>query len=267
MTSPESRLTSVETGTLLAHRRAERQVSLEQAAQALHLPRQILEQLEAGRLDAFDARIYYLGHLRRYADWLGFPPDALIDRLAPLPAWDSPLLAARSREAEETPWGSARTRWLPAVLSGIFLFAAAGILIGYFSRLPAGRLPAMLGSAHPKAPAVPRSAKASRATRRPLRPVRAKPSRPGAGRLVLDFTLRHRSWIEIGHAGHTVYAALLTGGKTLTLQVTPPVRVHIGNAPAVRLTVDGTPFRLAPWTGSHRVAVIRLSGPGGKSRP
>ncbi len=266
MTSPESRLTRVEAGTLLAQRRAEREITLEQAAQALHLPRRILEHLEAGHLDAFDARIYYLGHLRRYADWLGFSRDALIDRLVPLPEWESPVVAAKFREAEETPWGSTRTRWLPAVLSGIFLLAAAGILVSYFSGLPAGRLSSVLRSARP-VPPVPPSAKASSTTRKSSRPVGARPAPPGAGELVLDFSLRHRSWIEIEHAGRIVYSALLPGGKTLTLRVAPPVRIHIGNAPAVRLTVDGTPFRLLPWTGSDRVAVLRLAAPPGKSLP
>jgi cytoskeleton protein RodZ len=268
VTSPEPRLTSVEAGTLLARCRDERQVSLEQAAQALHLPRQILDHLEGGRLDAFDARIYYLGHLRRYAEWLGLAPETLIDRLAPLPEWDSPLTASASRDAQETPWGRARTRWLPAVLSGIFLVVAAGILIAYFAGLPAGRLPAT----HPSRmlaprPPPPSPTSASARERRGALPVTQKPARPGPRPLALDFSFRHRSWLEVDRPGQIVYTGLLDGGKSLTLRVTPPVRIRIGNAPAVRLTVNGMPFALAPWTGSQRVAVVRLSGPPGKHPP
>ncbi len=268
MTDPEPRLNSVEAGTLLARCRAERQVSLEQAAQALHLPREILLRLEEGRVGAFDARIYYLGHLRRYAQWLGLAPDALVGRLADLPAWTPPLRPDPS-EAENAPWGGVRTRWLPVALSGLSLLAAAGILIAY-SGLSTGptRSPAIPGK--PAGHGTPRSPGSPPVQRGPGGP----PPSPGAALrpparplLVLDFSFRHRSWIEVDRDGHVVYAGLVVHQKTLTLRVAPPVRIHIGNAPAVRLTVNGEPFALAPWTGPRRVAVFGLAGPVTGRRP
>jgi cytoskeleton protein RodZ len=48
------------------------------AAERLHLDPKVIEALEADRFDELGAPVYVRGHLRRYAEFLGEPADALV---------------------------------------------------------------------------------------------------------------------------------------------------------------------------------------------
>lgn len=66
-------------GEQLHNARLERQLSLDSAAQALHIRRKYLEALENGQVDLLPSRVQGKGFLRMYADYLGLPVQPLLD--------------------------------------------------------------------------------------------------------------------------------------------------------------------------------------------
>ncbi len=84
---PESEVTpgvaapGVETpGALLKRERERRALSVEQAAEDLHLDPWIIEAIEANRFQALGAPVYAKGHLRKYATQLALPVDDIVAR-------------------------------------------------------------------------------------------------------------------------------------------------------------------------------------------
>lgn len=62
-------------GAWLAAAREQAGLSLMQAADQLHLDVSAVKALEAGRFEVLGAAVYARGHLRRYAELLGLPPQ------------------------------------------------------------------------------------------------------------------------------------------------------------------------------------------------
>ncbi len=92
------------------------------AAERLHLDPSVIEALEANRFAALGAPVYVRGHLRRYAEFLGLSPDALVAEyqasLAPNAAPDLTRIPQADRPSD------------PQKLLGPSIAAAAAVLLG-----------------------------------------------------------------------------------------------------------------------------------------
>jgi len=65
-------------GTLLAAKRGERGVTIQQAAAATRIRADYLLMLESDELDSFSAPVYAKGYLKTYASYLGLDADSLV---------------------------------------------------------------------------------------------------------------------------------------------------------------------------------------------
>jgi cytoskeleton protein RodZ len=84
----------------------------------------------------------------------------------------------------------------------------------------------------------------------------AKPAKAGL-RKAIHFHFDGDSWVEIRDAsGKVLYQKLNPAGTDADVAARPPVDVIVGNAPEVRMTLDGTDFPLEPHTN---VAVARFT--------
>lgn len=79
LAEPETPTEPLSVGAQLAAARVRRGVTVQQAAEALHVDVEIIEALETEQFERLGPPVYSRGHLRRYADFLGEP-------LAPLQA-------------------------------------------------------------------------------------------------------------------------------------------------------------------------------------
>ena len=70
---PELPAEPLTVGAQLAAARVRRAVTVQQAAEALHVDVEVIEALEAERFERLGPPVYSRGHLRRYADFLGEP--------------------------------------------------------------------------------------------------------------------------------------------------------------------------------------------------
>ena len=223
-------------GARLRAAREKRGLTLLQAAERLHLDARTVQALEAGDFAALGADVYVRGHLRRYAEAVGESPGELQQ------LYTDSARAARP-DLTRIPRAEAEKRGSRVLLSALLLVvgcAVAGALWWLLTLpgekahpLPADHTPSA-DAAHGVAPAEAGS------TAKP--PTSApRPQTPGAtpqARLDLDFSAT--SWVQVsdGEGRHLLHG-LIEAGSTRSLTGSPPLLVVLGNAPAVRLRLDG----------------------------
>ena len=217
------------TGARLRGGRENQGLSLAQAAERLHLDASTLEAMEAEDFAALGADVYVRGHLRRYAELIGESPSELQElyaRRAPAPRPDLTRIARRA------PGRGAARLVMPGLLglAGIALLA----LLWWLLTTPGERAQPLAAAALPAAGAAATQASAGA----------ADGAAPGTTQLALKFS--GLSWVEVSDAsGRRLLQGLYgTGSAPRTLDGAPPLRVTLGNAPAVALRVNDQAVRL-----------------------
>jgi cytoskeleton protein RodZ len=220
-----------------------------QAAEKLHVDARVLEALEAENFEPLGADVYVRGHLRHYAELVGESPAQLQELYTNTSPQTRPDLT-RIPRGERAP-ESARLM-LPALL-GVLGLTLAGLL-WWLLTLPGAKprplSPALisappLSSAEGEPAAAPAAPAALAAPATNARPEAAAPAAGGTGQtLTLKFS--GESWVQIADGrGHTLLDGLQPAGSTRAVTGPAPLRVVLGNAPAVALEVNGHPASLA----------------------
>lgn len=275
-------------GEQLRQTRLRRGWSTAEAANRLHLRAVLIEALEAGDYAPFGAATYARGQLRNYAILLGLDEQVVLSGFRPAPA-DRHTKALR--RAPELHPGRPRLVRVGGLLVVVASAVLAAIWAGAGREPPAadgeptavqvdsGVMPAEL----PRADALPESpppveaiADSPGASADPIVATEAQPAAaaepappPGAGtQLAVDavdaagqseaeLRLRSRavSWAEVtDHAGQRLVYELVSPGPERTVRGQPPLRVLLGNAPAVEVFYNGEPVMLP--AGQH---VVRMT--------
>lgn len=270
-------------GDQLRQARLGRGWSTAEAANRLHLRAALIEALEAGDYAPFGAATYARGQLRNYAILLGLDEQVVLSGFRPAPA-DGHTKALR--RAPELHPGRPRLVRVGGLLVVVASAVLAAIWAGAGREPPAadgeptavqvdsGVMPAEL----PRADALPESpppveaiADSPGASADPIVATEAQPAAaaersPGAGtHLAADaagqseaeLRLRSRavSWVEVtDHAGQRLVYELVSPGPARTVRGQPPLRVLLGNAPAVDVFYNGEPVTLP--AGQH---VVRMT--------
>ena len=232
-------------GARLRAAREKRALTILQAAERLHVDASIIEALEGENFAALGPEEYVRGHLRRYAEMVGESPAELQELYASAPQAPRPdLTRIPRREPEER--GSRLL--LPAVLL-VIGFAIAGSL-WWLLTLPGEKarpLPVEhTASEGPQADAGGTTTEGSAAAVEggAATPTTARgPRIPGAAAEArLELTFSAASWVEVADAsGRHLLQGLIDGGSSRILSGSAPLRVVLGNAPAVALRFNGQP--------------------------
>jgi cytoskeleton protein RodZ len=264
-TAPEGPLSL---GDRLRSGRRARALSLEQAAQALHLEESLLAALEEERFTAVGAPVFVRGHLRNYARLLGIDEDAILAayRNADPASEQAPRLAReRERPLESRPGPMAF-----AAAAAVALLAVAAWLMSGDEPAPAPVAAPPAAVEVPPAPAVVPEASPDLSGGPPVAegtpaagasPAAAE-STP-AGTVRIEFTFTEDSWIRVGADGRWLADGVEKAGSARVIDAVPPVEVTLGNAAGVRLRVDGADYGLPAGASSpgSNVARFRIDGP------
>jgi cytoskeleton protein RodZ len=252
-------------GNLLQEERKRRGLSVQQAAEALHLDAWIIEAIETNRFTALGAPVYAKGYLRKYAVMLGLAPEVIVARYDAL----SDTLPEPTPVPVITTTPPPRPKW-PKVV-GWSLLAAVILTIGFvvyrlllpreLSSLPtrdgnpvvssvvAPIADTPVQSTEPAAVTVAEAA----ATPQSLAPESqgtapvAIPQQPGeqrsnaaaesSVRLTLQFS--DSSWAEVyDAAGQRLFYDIGQPGRNRAVSGTAPLSVVIGVASAVSVQVN-----------------------------
>jgi cytoskeleton protein RodZ len=240
-----------------------------QAAEKLHVDARVLEALEAENFEPLGADVYVRGHLRHYAELVGESPAQLQELYTNTSPQTRPDLT-RIPRGERAP-ESARLM-LPALL-GVLGLTLAGLLWWLLtlpgakpralSPAPISAPPLSSAEGEPGAAPAPPAPLTTAATN--ARPAAAAPAAAGTGQtLTLKFS--GESWVQIADGrGHTLLDGLQPAGSTRAVTGPAPLRVVLGNAPAVALEVNGHPASLAGLVRRRGDAHVSIDASGAVS--
>ena len=244
-------------GARLRAARERKGLTVLQAAEKLHVDARLLEALERDDFAALGADVYVRGHLRRYAEAVGESPAQLQELYAGNAHAARPDL---TRIPHSEP-GKPSARLLPSALLLIIGCALAGAL-WWLITLPGQKAqplavgpPASASGAPRAAPELPAAQSAAGLTP----PLSAAGAGGAASAVQLALHFSAASWVEISDAdGRRLLHGLIEAGSARTLDGAAPLRVVLGNAPAVALRVNGQPVtleRLVHHDGSAHVLI------------
>ena len=263
-------------GRRLREKRRRLGISVQQAAQDLHLDGWIIEALEADNFSALGAPVFAKGHLRKYAELLGLEPDDLM------------IDYYQSEDRPENPWlvtdsavtGSRIKAGFVMRLIIVLGVVGLAMLLAWFllgngtkavSIEPAAEAPPSADVMDTQDALVPEPAdialasiteakpseleSAPEADEQPqesaliaaavVEPVDESPEflLPPSGAVQLTVRFSQDSWIEINDAQNN--RMMYRMGKAGTVRQVfgiPPIRVYLGFADGVSIDVDGTQY-------------------------
>lgn len=285
----EDRLTEADLGKKLCAAREQRSMSLEQAAEALHLDEETIVAIEQGHFEKLGAAVYVRGHLKAYAQLIGLSPDRIVAEYRggdSTPVAEPPLPRPGIVSVTVNPvlWAGGALVLLLGVLLGIYVWLGADDLgdsgatarsheapvadapvqttpdaTGTRSEAPGVDMPRVVAvpqSIPPDVPAPTVEAGAQAGSAPSAEPL---PSRPAATmRLGLQFN--QESWVEISDANRRLLFGLQHKGNRREVTGEPPFNLLIGNARGVDLTVNDEPFDVPAAHVRGKVARFEITG-------
>ena len=231
-------------GPRLRGAREKRGLTLLGAAEKLHVDARLLEALEAEDFAALGADVYVRGHLRRYAELLGESPAEFQELYIHSSQTQGPDLThiMRSEHPRE------RSRLIVPAILVLVGFALAGLLswmLGEKNRRVSVAPPIPVHEA-PVAPVTPTTPPqlATNLASTPSAPLTVTPALAHETQLTLQ--LAGESWVEISDVdGRQLLQGLIEAGSARRASGAPPLRLVLGNAPAVALQINGQAVTLA----------------------
>jgi cytoskeleton protein RodZ len=219
----EAAVAGMTLGEVLAARRGERGLTIQQAAAATRIRAHYLSALESDELERLAAPVYAKGHLRTYARYLGLDPEPLVgmlrtERQDPRRLLSIAKLAVRPRMALTAP-----------ALAAASLIVLAGAFTGYaWRQIQSDQRPVVTS------PAAQPVAVAPSGTPRPTPTPALRP-------IVVGVHVTDEVWINVFVDGRPQYA---DGGRTLPAGAVVyfsglDIEITSGKAAATFITVDG----------------------------
>lgn len=238
-------------GELLRAQRERRALSVQQAAEDLHLDTWAIEAIEADRFLALGAPVYAKGHLRKYATLLGLSPELVIERYEALhgtPSEPTPIPAtlATPTRIERMPLR------VPPWFFVALLLGMLGWLVFELLRPPPAQdspvsVTAPVVERPPAARPEPAQVEAGAAAATSVPATLAAGSAPPI-RVRLEFM--EPSWTEVYDAnGVRLMYDMGMPERARSLQGVPPLRVTLGVAGAVVLQMGDRPIEIPRRNG------------------
>lgn len=253
--------TALSLGARLRSARKARALTIEQVGERLHLEESMLRAIEDDRYEALGAPVFVRGYLKAYAGLLGLPEQSVLDayRQADPASTEPPQLV---REREELPATALR---IPGglTIAGVLVFLLVLFLIfrpGDEGSAPPAAVPGPLAETAVPAEVITPPAAAPTAV---VSVPSAAPAPPAeAGKLVIEF--QAASWVDISDSSGRLLSGEQPAGSRHVLGGQPPYTLALGNAPGVRLSVDGQPWPVpddarAPGSNVARFRIESLS--------
>lgn len=238
-------------GQTLREAREQRGLSLDDAAEDTRIRATNLAAIEQEDFDRLGGEVYVRGFIRSYAKCLQLDPEALLQQYRPAaaepaPAADAP--ASVPQPLERTP-----RRGLGAIVAVLALAAIAGLAVlsedatnepSGLSQDPAADGGGSQADDEPGDQPDPGAGGATPATPAPPAPTptpSAQRTTPAAGVRVVLETGERDVWLRALVDGDQVMTETLPPGSTETFQGQQQIRLRLGDAGAVELTVNGQP--------------------------
>jgi cytoskeleton protein RodZ len=235
-------------------------LTLEDIADRTRVRRTVIERIEADDFSLCGGDVYARGHVRTIATVVGIDPAPLVAEFDRLHVPQGPSASevfeadtSMTRERRAPNWTAAMAVAL-VVVAVIAVFEVAhggssGTTVGH-----QGASSTPVVSQH-STPAAPASTPPPSPTTTPSPTVIAKVPSPGGDVTVRLEVISGRTWISATAGGNKAFEGVLNTGAVKVFTDAALVKLVIGNAGAVKLTVNGVDVGSPGGTGQ----VVRLS--------
>jgi cytoskeleton protein RodZ len=228
-------------GEILRRARLERRISLSEVESELHVRLRYLQALETDDYSVLPPSVYTRALVREYAKFLGLDPSQVLDRSVPMRPEDRNPIRPAIGPLDKPPivsWKAISTVAVVAMCAGLFMYlyyqySSFATSIGEIDQTPPlATAPSAAGRPIPTVIAAfptftPTSA-----------PQPTAPPTPIAG-LVLEARLVDRSWVQVWVDDRSVVAENMPAGTTRSFTADRSIRMRVGNAGGVDVTVNG----------------------------
>lgn len=227
-------------GETLRRRRMERAMSLTEAANALHVPTRYLQALEADDFTPLPPSVYTRALIREYARLLGMTPSEVAGFPLPVRAQDRHPIRPAIAPLERQPlvsWKAIATVAVVTMCTGLFLY----LYVQYRSFAQGVEEQAVYGSG--TASSGSQLVRLLTPLPTPTMPPTATPmptATPVTG-VVVEIRAVERSWVQAWTDERPALAEDVPAGATRTLIGDTSVRMRVGNAGGLEVTVNGNP--------------------------
>lgn len=273
-----SELEAASVGQTLRGAREAQGITLDDVALRLRLMHRQIEAMETDDFESLGQPVFARGFVRNYARLLGLQPDPLLEHMGGAPAESAAVTQAEPQVGRS--WLT--SPWLILFMLGVLAVVAVPVSLYLWlnseadetqqagpvameSRVAAVAKPAaaslsvaMPAEASPEPAAPVESTPSAETTEAPTTdPVEsAAPASPQI-RGVVHLEFNEEAWVEVKDAtGSLVHRQLDTAGSSVDIHGQPPFEMVIGNAAQVRMTYNGRPIDLKPFTA---VTVARFT--------
>lgn len=258
-------------GERLRRQRLQQRISLEQVSLETKIGIRLLEAIEAEQFDKLPGGVFRRNFVLQYARALGMDTDDIAGELKNLNQFDDEVAtpALRPLSAQEEPNRFAFPLW--GNLSGVggstlgSLVAAVGVMLACALIYSWWQSPKEIRTTAPKTAAVsPPSAKPPTAA--PAVP-RSEPTAGPAGQsdrtsapVRVGLSADEKTWISVSSDGKNIFANALLPHETKMVEASEKVRILIGNAGGLEISLNGKPIGPIGPRGQIRIVELTPAG-------
>lgn len=232
-------------GEELRRERIVRDISLEEISAATKISLRLLRALEQSDLSRLPAPTFTRGFIRAYSLHLGIDPEEKVNAyLADLSGDSAEGVGSKKGRPRSRFWRGRRST-AGTIVGGV---AAVLLILGFIASPQRRERPVRaLKMAPPAAPVSLKNVSVSNEPTPILRDDSATETSAAPKILALEFD--EDSWARIDADGETVLEGLIRRGDVRRFEARDGFRLTLGNAGAVRVTLDGHPIERLGKTG------------------
>ena len=226
-------------GQRLTEARREAGMSLEQVAEATRIRQTIIESVEHDDFSRCGGDFYARAHIKSIAQAVGADPAPLLAEFDRERGQDAPA-ATQVFESETSARAERRgPNWTLAMAAALALVLVYGVVQAFSGSSSSSNGPTVAAPG-PSASSTPTTAASSAPTTPAPAPSEAVAQAPRDSVTVVLTTAKGKSWVSATDgAGKQLFEGLIDQGQTKTFQAKDKVKLTLGNAGAVSLTVNG----------------------------
>ena len=268
-------------GERLRHQRLQKKISIERVSLDTKIGVRLLEAIEAGQFEKLPGGVFRRSFVLQYARALQLDPDEIAGELNQLNQFDEvpAMPTTEVVNGQDQNSGSAfafhgdlsglRGSTLGSLLAAVGVIMACALIYNWWqspsaAKAPAARVqPAAAAPpiTTPPAPTAPAPDAPAPAAPEPTAPVsQPSPAPADAAHVRVGVSADETTWVSISSDGKNVFAQALEPHETKIVEASSKVRLLVGNAGGVEISLNGKP--IGPIGPRGQVRIVELTPAG-----
>jgi cytoskeleton protein RodZ len=264
-------------GEKLRHQRIQKKISLERVSLETKIGVRLLEAIEAGQFEKLPGGVFRRSFVLQYARALQLDPDEIAGELNQLNQFDEvpAMPTAEVVNGHDQNSGSAfgfhgdlsglRGSTLGSLLAAVGVIMACALIYNWWQSPSAAKVQTArvqpAAAAPPIATPAPVPSAPAPAAPEPSAPVsQPSPAPADAAHVRVGLSADETTWVSISSDGKNVFAQALEPHETKIVEASSKVRLLVGNAGGVEISLNGKPIGPIGPRGQVRIVEFTPAG-------